>query len=174
MQTALQTVIVAGGGYAGVLAANRAYNRLRGRARVLLVTPDDFALATGDLAALVELLAEDATLQTDHGGKVSAARKLLQGGEAVALFLRGLVLKGARTPEDYAAQVESLNGAPSVVLRTRSGQVLATFTLRICEGDPGPRITGVSVMRNPDKLHRIERSLDTGERLPVEPCCASR
>lgn len=38
MQT--QTVIVAGGGYAGVLAANRVSGRLRGRARVLLVTPD--------------------------------------------------------------------------------------------------------------------------------------
>jgi NADH dehydrogenase len=34
-------VIVAGGGYAGVLAANRVHGRLRERARVLLVTPDE-------------------------------------------------------------------------------------------------------------------------------------
>jgi len=32
------------------------------------------ALATGDLQALATLLAEQATLQTDHGGKASAAR----------------------------------------------------------------------------------------------------
>jgi len=42
MQTAEKpwTVIVAGGGYSGVLAANRVQGRLRGRAKVLLVTPD--------------------------------------------------------------------------------------------------------------------------------------
>ena len=40
MQEAQATVIVAGGGYAGVLAANRLQGRLRGRARVLLVSPD--------------------------------------------------------------------------------------------------------------------------------------
>lgn len=41
MQTEPWTVLVAGGGYAGVLAANRVQGRLRGRARVWLVTPDD-------------------------------------------------------------------------------------------------------------------------------------
>lgn len=37
----MDQVIVAGGGYAGVLAANRVQGRLRGQARVILVTPDD-------------------------------------------------------------------------------------------------------------------------------------
>lgn len=41
MQASQPTVIVAGGGYAGALAANRVQGRLRGRARVLLVTPDE-------------------------------------------------------------------------------------------------------------------------------------
>src|SRR5262245_9632160 len=35
------TVIVVGGGYAGVLAASRVRGRLRDRGRVLLVSPDD-------------------------------------------------------------------------------------------------------------------------------------
>lgn len=41
MQSSGSTVVVAGGGYAGVLAANRIQGRLRGRARVVLVAPDE-------------------------------------------------------------------------------------------------------------------------------------
>jgi RNA polymerase sigma-70 factor (ECF subfamily) len=35
------------------------------------------ALASGDLQGLIELLAESATMRTDHGGKASAARRTL-------------------------------------------------------------------------------------------------
>jgi NADH dehydrogenase len=41
MHDAEQLVVVAGGGYSGVLAANRAYGKLRGRARVVLIAPGD-------------------------------------------------------------------------------------------------------------------------------------
>jgi NADH dehydrogenase len=41
MNGAERWVVVAGGGYSGVLAANRAQGKLRGRARVVLITPGD-------------------------------------------------------------------------------------------------------------------------------------
>ncbi|MET0385311.1 MAG: RNA polymerase sigma factor SigJ [Polyangiales bacterium] len=127
------------------------------------------ALSTGDLRGLVELLAEDATLQTDHGGKASAARKLVQGSEHVARFIHGLAQKGVRHPGDYAAIPALLNGAPALILKGASGKVEATFTLRISVVDGQAKVAAISAMRNPDKLVAIDRALASGERLNVAP-----
>lgn len=121
------------------------------------------ALATGDLNRLVELLAQDATLQTDHGGKASAARKLVQGAEQVARFVHGLVQKGLRTRQDYSVTPVFLNGAPGLVVRGPSGRVDATFTLRISVVDGVAKVTHLSAMRNPDKLLGLERALGGAE-----------
>jgi RNA polymerase sigma-70 factor (ECF subfamily) len=123
------------------------------------------ALATGDLQALVEVLAEDANMRVDHGGKASAARKPLVGRDAVSRFLHGLIAKGQRTPEAYSVEVLVLNGAPGMVLKDDAGANIATFTLRISEVAEGARITHVYVMRNPDKLQALGR----GASLSVEP-----
>jgi len=127
------------------------------------------ALSTGDLQALVEVLADDVTFQTDHGGKASAARKLLVGRTQVSKLLHGLALQALRSPARYSAFVDSVNGAPCIVLRGPSGKVETTFTLRIGERDSRPCVLGVSAMRNPDKLQAIERALARAERLPVNP-----
>src|ERR1700712_4867475 len=61
------------------------------------------ALASGDLQGLITLLAEDASLSTDHGGKASAARRVLEGAEHVAKFLHGLWGKRDRFPVELQA-----------------------------------------------------------------------
>jgi RNA polymerase sigma-70 factor (ECF subfamily) len=123
------------------------------------------ALATGDLQALVEVLADDANMRVDHGGKVSAARKPLIGRDPVSRFLLGLMAKGRRAQAEYSVALLPLTGAPGMVLRDENGATLATFTLRISRLASGPRITDVYVMRNPDKLQALER----GARVAVDP-----
>lgn len=127
------------------------------------------ALATGDLQGLVELLAQEATLQTDHGGKASAARKLLEGRDHVARFLHGLAQKGLRAPEHYTSLPAFLNGAPGLVLRGPSGKVEATFTLRVELVERRAKVTQISVMRNPDKLTRLDRALTQHDQVSVDP-----
>jgi RNA polymerase sigma-70 factor (ECF subfamily) len=123
------------------------------------------ALATGDLQALVEVLAEDASMRVDHGGKASAARKPLSGSDTVSRFLLGLIAKGQRAQEAYSVALLPLNGAPGMVLKDDSGATIATFTLRISQLASGPRITDVYVMRNPDKL----QALASGARIAINP-----
>lgn len=127
------------------------------------------ALATGDMQALVNVLAEDATMQTDHGGKASAARKQLEGAEVVAKFLLGLRMKGARKPDEYRSFPCLLNGAPAFVVQRSDDALEAAFTLQISAGDNGARVSGVCAMRNPDKLAALRRALERGEVLRVDP-----
>jgi hypothetical protein len=48
------------------------------------------ALKDGDLEGMVKLLARDATLYSDGGGKARAALKPVPGGDSVARFLLGI------------------------------------------------------------------------------------
>jgi RNA polymerase sigma-70 factor, ECF subfamily len=122
------------------------------------------AIASGDMNRLVELLSEQALLETDHGGKVAAARNTLHGRDQVARFMRGLWVKGERRPGEYRALPALLNGAPAVVLHGASDAVEATFTLEI---DGSGRVAAVRVMRNPDKLRALSAALRRGERLAL-------
>ena len=54
------------------------------------------ALLTGDVQGLMDLLAPDVVVLSDGGGKVSAARRPVQGADAAARFLVGIIRKGAR------------------------------------------------------------------------------
>jgi RNA polymerase sigma-70 factor (ECF subfamily) len=132
------------------------------------------AIASGDLQRLVELLAEEATLKTDHGGKASAARRTLHGGLSVARFLHGLYSKGQRSPENYRVATALLNGAPAVIMRGPGGVLESAFMLEISETPSGAKVSAVRVMRNPDKLLPLERALQAGLSLPIDPrTCAS-
>jgi RNA polymerase sigma-70 factor (ECF subfamily) len=116
------------------------------------------ALASGDLQGLVTLLAHEATLSTDHGGKVSAARRVLRGSDLVARFLHGLYVKGQRNALVYTLTPALLNGAPALVLRGETGAVEGSFTLEIRELSGHARVVAVRVMRNPDKLVALDRA----------------
>jgi RNA polymerase sigma-70 factor (ECF subfamily) len=103
------------------------------------------ALVTGDLQALMDVLAPDAVLLSDGGGKVVAARKPVLGAEAIAAFL----LKIARTPvPQMRVDIGPLNGGPGILIR--SGDDLE-LTLAVAL-DHRRRITGIYLVRNPDKL----------------------
>ena len=105
------------------------------------------ALATDDKDAMVALFAPDATFVSDGGGKVPAARNILEGPDRIARFLLGLENKyrGLLTHE-----IVELNGQPAIASYHEGVIQLATSF----ETD-GERILGVYRVLNPDKLEHL-------------------
>ena len=105
--------------------------------------------AGGDMNALLGMLAEDAVIVTDGGGKAQAAINPIYGREKVARFLFGVIQKLLRENPgaDFAASITELNGKPAVL--TYIGGVL-NGTLEF-EFD-GEHITSMYSVVNPDKL----------------------
>jgi RNA polymerase sigma-70 factor (ECF subfamily) len=114
------------------------------------------AFASGDGTELSALLAADVGVWADGGGKVSAARRPLIGHERVLNFLLGLHRTAQLMVDwrDVALDIEEVNAEPALVLRVK-GHLESIFVLSI----DGDTITALRVVRNPDKLARIDRQL---------------
>jgi RNA polymerase sigma-70 factor (ECF subfamily) len=102
----------------------------------------------GDVSALTRLLASDAKLVTDGGGKVAAALNVIDGAERVAAFLGGVVRKG--WTDDLTVRADIINGLPGLIVSGPKGLV-QTITFEI-EGDV---VKALYVVRNPDKLRHL-------------------
>jgi RNA polymerase sigma-70 factor (ECF subfamily) len=114
------------------------------------------AFTSGDGSELTALLAQDVGLWSDGGGKASAARRPLLGRDQVLNFLVGLHRTAAHlgVSGDASLALEDINSEAALVLRL-GAHLESIFVLSI-EGDA---ITGIRVVRNPDKLARIDRQL---------------
>ncbi|WP_437950236.1 RNA polymerase sigma factor SigJ [Sorangium sp. So ce296] len=109
------------------------------------------AAARGDAGALAAMLAEGASVTPDSGGKASAARRVLSGRDRITRYLIGLWRKGAGA---IVTRVASVNGAPALLVY--EGARLATAVGL----DASPAgIDAIWLMRNPDKLARLEAAL---------------
>ena len=102
------------------------------------------AAATGDMDGLLGMLAPDVVWIADSDGKVSAARRPVEGADKVARLILGFVrLAGGEGRVEPAVY----NSAPALVLYT--GDVLeGVVTFEVADG----RITNFYAMRNPEKL----------------------
>ena len=113
-----------------------------------------FAAATqsGDVNALMQLLASDARVVTDGGGKVRAALNEIEGADRVAQFLVDVTRKrpGAWWREDFRLRLGTVNGLPALIVDAPEGPVQTTaFDI---EGDV---IRALYIVRNPDKLRHL-------------------
>jgi RNA polymerase sigma-70 factor (ECF subfamily) len=115
------------------------------------------ACTTGDLDTLIALLADDVTLYADGGGKVTAARRPIQGSANVARFLLGLA---AMAPPTVAVRFAPVNGRPGVIAVVQ-GQVVNVVALAIAAG----RVAALHMVANPDKLRWISLS-EQGQAAP--------
>ncbi|MGN9795868.1 hypothetical protein ACTMTU_32855 [Streptomyces sp. OZ13] len=104
------------------------------------------AYEAGDLAGLVRLLHPDAVYVTDGGGKVSAARKLIHGGERVAEVM---VRVGRQWHPDRIGFVEV--GGELALVFYREGRVYCVETVQITDG----LITAYRRVIDPEKLVRV-------------------
>src|SRR5437763_1694846 len=84
------------------------------------------ACRAGDVKAVEAMLAEDAELHSDGGGKASAARVVIRGRDKVARFLTGVF----RKPWLQDVGVAAVNGEPGLVFRS-GGAVAAVLSLRV-------------------------------------------
>ena len=110
-----------------------------------------FAVSTGEVDVLAELLAEDAVCYTDGGGEVRAARRPIHGRKKIARFLSAIVKD---MPLDLESQVVEANGAPAVLLRNRDG---AWGVLTAAASDD--KVGAIYILLNPKKLAAVDRSV---------------
>jgi RNA polymerase sigma-70 factor, ECF subfamily len=103
----------------------------------------------GDTDALVELLAPDATVFGDGGGKAPAVPVPLVGAERVAKALIGW---GRQAHEHaFVHRPAAVNGEPGLVFYDEQGVVLWVAALEIAEGV----VVAVRSILNPDKLAHL-------------------
>jgi RNA polymerase sigma-70 factor (ECF subfamily) len=107
------------------------------------------ACASGDLQGLMSLLAEDATLMSDGGGRVTAARKPIHGADHIARFLTGLVNKVGAS--HLTVRPTEVNGQPGFITYL-NGRLQNVLALDIADD----RIRGVYIVVNPDKLRKVQ------------------
>lgn len=117
------------------------------------------ATEQGELEGLMQLLADDVELWVDGGGKAQgAATRPLQGRSAVAQFLSAA---GRRASPGTRLGVADVNGEPALIVRDADG-VRLVLSIGVEEG----RIRAIRVVRNPDKLHALNRALRAAEGMP--------
>ena len=106
--------------------------------------------ATGDLAALMDVLAPGVTLIADGGGRVRAPLREVVGADKVARFLLSVA---AQPLPDRRVDALDLNGAPAVVVWSgrRAGG-------RAAPGRRGGRIQTIYLVANPEKLAGIRKA----------------
>lgn len=109
------------------------------------------AIEHGSISEFTSLLAQEVTLVSDGGGKVSAATRPLHGRDVVTRFLIGIGQRAQQAGVTYHLEVTSLNYEPAVVVREQGGAVIFAALFESSE----QHITAVRIIRNPDKLRKI-------------------
>ncbi|MDI2124839.1 RNA polymerase sigma-70 factor [Yinghuangia seranimata] len=107
------------------------------------------AMKNGDVAGLRDLLAADAQLVGDSGGKTPRFARPVLGAENVARLL-GTVIPLLLSIE-AAIEPHEINGQPGAIFRDRDGRILQTMALDIRDN----RIQAVRGVSNPDKLSHL-------------------
>ena len=118
------------------------------------------AVRNFDVDALAQVLAEDALLLADGGGKASAVRHPLHGGALIAKVLIGF----ATLPSSIAWRLEParINGLPGcLIFDDTTGLLVQTIALAPSATQPG-RIGALYIQRNPDKLRGVLTALGIG------------
>ncbi|MWK39825.1 RNA polymerase sigma-70 factor [Actinomadura sp. J1-007] len=107
------------------------------------------AIETGDLQSLLDMLAPDVVLLGDGGGVKQAVVRPIVGADRVARLLTAGMPRFAGGLEVEPVQI---NGGPALIVRV-DGEIDDVVAVRVDDG----LITGLYVVRNPEKLSRVER-----------------
>jgi len=107
------------------------------------------AAAQGDMAGLSALLAEDAILVSDGGGKRKAALRVMVGRADIVRLMEGIRWRGAGMQVEDLRTVR-INGYPGLVVKLPDGPETIAFQ----PGEDG-LIAAVYMVRNPEKLAHL-------------------
>jgi RNA polymerase sigma-70 factor, ECF subfamily len=105
------------------------------------------ASSSGDVNAFVKLLAEDAVLYSDGGGKVYAAIHPVVSRDRVLAFLFGIANKAVSAQAEIRMTPVRMNGELGIAIEV-SGEPFTFMAFRISGG----QIRDIYILRNPDKL----------------------
>jgi RNA polymerase sigma-70 factor, ECF subfamily len=119
------------------------------REREKLATRFFDALREGDIGSLQDLLAADAQMVGDSGGKAPALPRSIIGAAKVARVLTSVFPQLVRI--DVTLEPHEVNGQPGAIFRDRDNKVLLTMTLDILDG----QIQTIRSVSNPDKLGHL-------------------
>ncbi len=108
------------------------------------------AVDTGDMRALLDILAPDVVFMGDGGGIRQAALRPVFGADKVAKVL--VLGMDAIARSAMTLHPAHINGYPALVMREH-GEVDTVLAMRIDDG----LITGLYAVRNPEKLSHVER-----------------
>jgi len=111
------------------------------------------ATETGDVSAIAGLLAENARLYTDGGGKLRAALNPIHGADRIYRFFEGVARKGGSGRPSWSRRL-AINGMPGMLLLDPHG-LPQTLVLEAENG----LITAIYITRNPDKLRHLSALL---------------
>ncbi len=115
------------------------------------------ATVSGDLEALMRVLAPGVTLVADGGGRALAPRRPVRGAEKVARFLlavateertaRFLESVGSEEGSDVRVHLAQINGGPGVVVAA-GGRPISALVLDVADG----LVRTIHLVANPEKL----------------------
>lgn len=140
--------------------ASRARQRVQEERPRFPVSPEEgkrLALAfreasiSGDTATLKTILAEDAVLYADGGGKRSASLLPIFGADKIVRFFAGIAHKGP-LPGGIRAEPVAINGLSGFLIDEPDG-VDSTMAFEVANG----KISAIYVVRNPDKLRHLQK-----------------
>jgi RNA polymerase sigma-70 factor (ECF subfamily) len=109
------------------------------------------AAEEGDIGALEELLASEAALWGDGGGKVKAATEPVVGAAAVAAFMVSITRARHELDPALVSERVHVNGQPGRIIRRTDGGVWDVLSIDVADG----RIQTIRIVRNPDKLAHL-------------------
>ncbi|GAB3130998.1 RNA polymerase sigma-70 factor [Tsukamurella serpentis] len=107
------------------------------------------AAMSGDVQALMDVIAPDAVYLADGGGVVSAARRPVLGADRVARFMVGTLRRSAGYGR-LGLRFGVFNAMPAVVVSFDD-----VLDLVMCVEVTGERVSAVYVVRNPAKLGHL-------------------
>jgi RNA polymerase sigma-70 factor (ECF subfamily) len=109
------------------------------------------AAAQGDMKALSSVLAEDAVLISDGGGKRTAALRPMTGRDDIIRLLEGIAWRSGYSPLwPLSFRAVRINGYPGVIMEREDGPMTVAFQ----PGEDG-KLAAIYLVRNPDKLARL-------------------
>lgn len=106
------------------------------------------SVETGDLQALMDVLAPDVVVVGDGGGLKQAVPNPVRGADRVARLFIGGMRKAGGT---LAAEHTTVNGHPALAI-TMDGALDGIFAAQVHDG----HLTEIYYVRNPAKLARVE------------------
>jgi RNA polymerase sigma-70 factor (ECF subfamily) len=107
------------------------------------------AVGDGDMDSLVELLAADAVVYSDGGGKAPSWPRPIFGRDRVARLI--LALRDAIREFGLTVRRTEVNGQPGAMFLDRSGLLVAAWTVEIADG----LVQTIRSVVNPDKLRHL-------------------